>query len=139
MSPHAAQLFPLRTILRALSIIIIVALFCWYLSYQARFIVEGPVVDFSNEPAFNQTERKVTLEGQARNIVALTLNGREIYTDQSGYFKEALILENGYTVATITARDRYGRVRSYEESFVYTDPLNNNQQHGNQENNQESS
>ena len=139
MSPQTAKLCPLRCVIRTLFILGIIGLFGWYLSYQARFILEGPVVEFEELPAFTQSERQVVLEGQARNIVALTLNGREIYTDQSGYFKEALILENGYTVATITARDRYGRTRSYEEAFVYTDPLNNNQHYGNQENNQENS
>ena len=49
----------------------------------------------------------------------LTLNDREIYTDKNGVFTEALVLENGYTVATLTAHDRYGRTQELTETFVY--------------------
>ncbi len=47
---------------------------------------------------------------------------RKIYTDKDGYFKEALVLENGYTVATLQAEDRYGRITKHTEEFVFTNP-----------------
>ena len=34
-------------------------------------------------------------------------------------FSEAVVLENGYTVVTLRAEDRYGRSRIIEKSFVY--------------------
>jgi hypothetical protein len=90
--------------------------------FQARFILTGPVLTFTNLPEAVQTQRVVKLEGLAENIVFITLNGRQIYTDKDGYFKEALVLENGYTVATVQASDRYGRSRSYTKEFVYANP-----------------
>lgn len=87
--------------------------------FQARFLLQGPVVEFSALPDQVQHERVVRIEGIAQNIVTIELNDREIYTDKNGYFNEAVVLENGYTITTIKAHDRYGRTRSYAHSFVY--------------------
>lgn len=94
--------------------------FLGYLSWQGRFLLLGPSVTFSEVPATAQAERVVTLAGTADNIVRITLNDREILTTPDGYFREAIVLENGYTISTITAFDRYGRQRSYTHEFVYT-------------------
>ncbi len=140
MSPISTNLLPVRTYLRWSLVVVVGVALVWYISFQARFMLEGPVVELSDEPAFTQSDRLVTLSGQARNIVELTLNGREIYTDTDGYFAEALVLENGYTIATITARDRYGREQSYEQTFVYTGTQpNHSNNYGKQENDQENS
>lgn len=111
-----------------------------YVVFQARFIIEGPLLTFSTPTHNIQNERITTISGKSENIVSLTLNGREIYTDKSGYFNEAIVLENGYTIVTLTARDRYGRERSYEQSFVYTGTQSNlTNSYGNEENKQENS
>ena len=91
-----------------------------YITFQARFLIVGPEITLVHEPASVQNNPTVTLAGTARNIAKITLNGRQIFTDQSGYFSEALVLENGYTIATITATDRYGRETNVVRSFVYT-------------------
>jgi len=57
--------------------------------------------------------------GEATNITGITLNGRTIYTDKNGYFKEAIILENGYTIATLEGTDLYGRTTRIERSLFY--------------------
>jgi len=101
---------------------VLACLFVGYALFQARFLIEGPVVTLHNLPQVTQTQRTVILEGTAQNIVRITLNGRQIYTDKDGYFKETLVLENGYTIATLQAHDRYGRERSYTQEFVYTSP-----------------
>ncbi len=74
----------------------------------------------TSEPARVSNERIITLEGQARNIAKITLNGRQIFTDPTGNFAEALVLENGYTIATIAATDRYGRTTTLTRPFMYT-------------------
>jgi hypothetical protein len=94
-------------------------LFLVYVLFQARFLLAGPQI-FVQQLPNTQSERLIMLQGQARNIVHITLNGRQIYTDKDGNFKEALVLENGYTVATLQAQDRYGRSTSHTETFVFT-------------------
>lgn len=122
MSPLFNKGISLRCLLYYLGITLTVCVFVGYALFQARFILAGPQIVLQNIPEVVQTQRLVTLEGVAQNIVHITLNGRKIYTDKDGYFKEALILENGYTVATLRAHDRYGHTRSYTQEFVYTTP-----------------
>jgi hypothetical protein len=91
-----------------------------YILWQARFLIAGPQIVLAFEPERVHNERIVTLEGMALNITSLSLNGRQIFTDPTGHFKEALVLENGYTIATLAATDRYGRVTKLERPFMYT-------------------
>ena len=111
--------FPLRTILFFFILGLLLLVLATYVLYQARFLVLGPQIVLSSEPANIQHERVVMLEGQMFNIVRASLNGRPIYTDERGYFEEALILENGYTVATLEAEDRYGRTTHIEQPFMF--------------------
>jgi adenosine/AMP kinase len=123
MSPLFASRVDFRTSLYYGFLALCCLLFVAYTIFQARFILAGPQITFDAAMASVQTERIVTLEGNTANIVKLTLNGREIYTDKGGHFKEALVLENGYTIATLEAHDRYGRSRDVTKTFVYTPAL----------------
>ncbi len=123
MSPRFTQSLDFRTLLYYCFLALIGLCFVAYSIFQARFLIEGPQITFTSEIASVQTDRVVTLEGTTANIVILTLNGREIYTDKQGHFKEALVLENGYTIATLQAKDRYGRTHAVTKTFVYTPAL----------------
>jgi len=98
---------------------IVVCAFVFYVLFQARFIIAGPQITITSDSHSARTERMITLAGQAENIVRMSLNGRQIFTDSSGSFKEALVLENGYTIATLEAEDRYGRIQSVTRTFVH--------------------
>lgn len=112
--------FPFRTALFVLSAFVLVLLIIGYVTFQARFLIAGPQISLSEEPAIHHTTRVITLAGTAYNITHLWLNDRQIFTDEAGHFREALVLENGYTIATLKARDRFGRETRVERSFVYT-------------------
>ena len=91
-----------------------------YLAFQARFLIIGPQIVLREQPELLQNERQVYLSGSAYNISRLWLNDRQIYTDAQGNFNEPLILENGYTIATLRADDRYGRQTTITQPFVYS-------------------
>ncbi|MFT7507650.1 MAG: hypothetical protein ACI92I_000814 [Acidimicrobiales bacterium] len=124
MSPLAYNKITLRGILYYGGLLIVVCVLVGYALFQARFLIAGPQITLLNPPGTIQTQRMIHIEGIVKNIVNMTLNGRQIYTDENGYFKEALVLENGYTIATLQAHDRYGRSRSYTQEFVYRNPVN---------------
>ncbi len=109
-----------RTILITLGSLLLAGLAVSYIVFQARFLIAGPQISLVNEAAILQNNRVVTLEGTAVNITHLWLNDRPIYTDEVGNFKEALVLENGYTIATLRAKDRYGRETRVIRPYVYT-------------------
>lgn len=109
-----------RSIIKASLILIGVGALLVYVSYQARFLLTGPVITMLTEPELRQNTRYVELEGIATNISRLQLNGRPIFTNPKGEFTTAVILENGYTVTTLTAEDRYGRITTVTRTFVYS-------------------
>ncbi len=110
----------LRTIVRCTIGGLAVLLLVSYVVFQARFLIAGPRITLTAEQPSVQNSQTVSLSGIARNITKITLNGRQIFTDPAGYFSEALVLENGYTIATIQAVDRYGRETEVVRPFVYT-------------------
>lgn len=90
-----------------------------YITFQARFLIEGPQIILTEEPPRVENVRTITLTGTAKNIAEISLNGRQIFTDERGHFEEAVVLENGYTIVTIAAVDRYGRHTSVVRPFIY--------------------
>ena len=119
MTPLKIKRFTLADSLRCLLGFILVVAVASYFVFQARFLLQGPTITLTKEPDIVQTEPMVTIAGATENIVSLTLNGRTIYTDEAGNFEETLILENGYTIMTLRAEDRYGKERVLKQPFVY--------------------
>lgn len=109
-----------RTILLFIGSLLAVSLIVGYILFQARFLLAGPQITLIDEPGVQHNERTIFLTGVTHNITYLWLNDRPIYTDSAGNFKEALVLENGYTITTLRARDRFGRETRVERAFVYT-------------------
>ncbi len=112
--------FELSSLLKAIAALLFLCLAVFYVFFQARFLITGPQIVLANEPTTQHNDRVLHLEGSANNITHLWLNDRQIFTDEQGNFTEALVLENGYTITTLRAKDRYGRETTVVRSFVYT-------------------
>ena len=102
--------------------VVILAIFCLivYSYSQSREYLRGPVLTIE-EPlnGSSSTTSLVALVGHARNISFLTLNGRQIFTDEQGRFKESLLLQNGYNIMTLEAKDRFGHTMEKRLELVY--------------------
>ena len=109
----------LGSILRFIAVVLLIVLILVYVQFQARNILLGPTISLNDSYEAIQHERMITLQGMARNIVKLTLNGREIHTTEQGDFTQILVLENGYTIIELTAQDRFGRVTSLRREYVF--------------------
>lgn len=96
------------TILTILAIIIL-----GYSLFQAQKIIIGPVIDiYSPENGTTYTQALIEVEGRAKNISYINLNGRPIFTDKNGHFSEKLLLSPGYNIIKLDARDKF---KSYTE------------------------
>jgi len=104
-----------------IGILVIIALIVVtiYVLYQARFLIIGPRIILTNNPTHLQNERVIELAGTTENISGLWLNGRPIFTDPNGQFRADIVLENGYNITTLQAKDRYGRHTTITREFVY--------------------
>lgn len=93
-----------------LIILILVIIFLFFGLYRARNFLEGPKIVIES-PIDGQAVSSSYLEikGVAKNVALLYLNGRQIFTDQNGNFKENLLLARGYNIIQIKADDKFNR------------------------------
>ena len=109
----------LGTCLQFIGITGLAVLIVWYVHFQARNFLEGPMVSLVDAHTILHHDKLIPLSGTAHNIVKLTLNGQEIHTNEAGSFSHTLVLEDGYTVMTLSAQDRFGRTTSLTREYVY--------------------
>lgn len=111
--------FSLRYVLKIIGIGCLVILLFAYVLYQARSFIQGPRIVLSDHHTPLHHEQIVVLEGNAYNIVQITVNGREIHTNAEGKFSHNLVLEKGYSIVTLNAQDRFGRTTEIVREYVY--------------------
>lgn len=109
----------LGTCIRIILTCALIVLILIYVHFQARSLIQGPTISLTKAYTPIQHDRALVLEGTAHNIVKLTLNGKEIHTNAAGEFAHTFILENGYTITTLDAQDRFGRKTSIVQEYVY--------------------
>lgn len=122
MSPlHERTLhrYTFGSLLRILSICGLILILVGYMTYQARNIIQGPQINLTDTYTPVSEDRLVLITGNTKNIVRILVNGREIHTTSDGTFAHRLILENGYTIVTLSAHDRFGRSTTITRSYVY--------------------
>lgn len=110
----------LGTCLRFIGIGALILLILWYVHFQARNFLQGPLILLDDTGGVLHHEKTILLKGTTKNIVKITLNGKEIRTNEAGEFEHMLVLENGYSITTLTAEDRFGRTTSITREFVYS-------------------
>ena len=79
---------------------------------QAREFITGPKLELSspkNGETIASTSPEVVVQGRAQHISFLTINGRQIFTDEKGDFGSKLLLAEGYTIITVEAQDKFKR------------------------------
>lgn len=93
-----------------LSILLLVVII-GYGVYQSKRIVTGPKITVVNvENGAATTSPLFTLSGDAQNTSILEINGRQVFTDEKGYFAEKILLYPGYNVISLQAKDKFGAV-----------------------------
>jgi len=96
------------SILRISIISLLVIIIVVYSLFQAQKLLTGPVIEVytpQNGATYNQT--LIEIDGRALNIAYLNMNGRRIFTDKDGYFKEKLLLSPGYNIIKLDAVDKF--------------------------------
>lgn len=96
------------------------ALCLGYAYFQTLRVLHGATLSIT-KPQQGATFSKpfISVEGQARRAAFISVNDREILTDESGRFAEEVLLAQGYNVVTVRMRDRFGAVREKKREVVY--------------------
>lgn len=113
----------IHSVIGIILISLIIILGSVYIYHQSENFLKGPVITLENRTLSPQTEPFFTLSGHAANVAFLSLNGRQIFTDEKGVFSEKLLLLSGYNIIQITARDKFGRDETKTIELVYTPPV----------------
>ena len=83
-------------------------------------IASGPKLTIkSPTPNTAVSSPLVEVTGQAKRISRIYLNDNQIFTDESGQFKEKLLLAPGYTIIKLKVQDRFGRQVEQRFGLVY--------------------
>lgn len=78
--------------------------------WRSSDLIKGPEVVISSPTDGGVSlDDGTTVSGKAHRISAIFLNGKQIFTDNTGYFEETLLLAEGYNIIEVKARDRFGR------------------------------
>lgn len=109
LKKNPAMQNPMKLIKIILFSLVIVSVLS-YSYYQTRGYLKGPILELT-EPADNSThyQSKVTIKGYAKNISYINMNGKQIFTDQSGKFSEETLLAEGLNIISIVTKDKYER------------------------------
>ena len=109
-----------RANIKILIVILLLIGILGYTYFQMQSLVTGPVITIL-EPlnGATLTSSLVEVTGTAKNISSINLNGRQIFIDESGTFKEKLLLSPGYNIITLRAKDKFGRETEKMLELVY--------------------
>lgn len=81
-----------------------------YAGFELRNSLIGPTLIISNPlPGHTLPSSVTTITGTAKNVSFLYLNGRQIYTNESGIFEETVLLPQGYNVLSLEAIGRFNK------------------------------
>lgn len=99
-----------KSALSWLSSLLFVGVILFYAYYQSRAILEGPQISLvSPTEGETSTSSLIKVYGVAKHAKSLTLDGRQIFIDLNGNFFEQLLLQDGYNIMELTAKDAEGR------------------------------
>ncbi len=105
-----------KSIIRIVIFCLFGILIAGYSVFQAQKLITGPVIEVytpQNGATYSQT--LIEIDGRVFNTSHLNLNGRSIFTDKSGYFKEKLLLSPGFNIIKLDAVDKY---KKYTEKIL---------------------
>ncbi len=104
---------------KLLLLFILIAALAGYFFYQGRGYLSGPEIIIESPYAGEVVnDAYLIVKGRVLNISTLSLNGRQIFTDEKGFFSEGLLLARGYNIIELTATDKFGRIKKEKREVV---------------------
>ncbi|HET8574685.1 MAG TPA: hypothetical protein VFM02_00745 [Candidatus Paceibacterota bacterium] len=112
-----------RTIGKAFLFLLVAGVVVTYSVFRFFDYTKGPTIAITS-PLDGSTVRSgfVNVVGSADRISYITLNGKQIYTDNAGNFNQELALHDGYNALEVQVKDRFGRINTKTIKLVYQEP-----------------
>jgi len=91
-----------------------------YSFYEVQKIVRGPEITFTSPINGSMvSESLISVAGNAKNTINISLNDRKIYVDEKGNFSEQILLSYGYNLLSVKAEDKFGRKIEKTLEIIY--------------------
>lgn len=99
-----------RFLIKKILFVALVLIVSAYAGFELRNSLIGPTLTVQTPlPGDTLPSPMTTVTGTATHISFLYLNGRQIYTNESGIFEETVVLPRGYNVLTLEAIGRFNK------------------------------
>lgn len=105
------------------AIFVVIVLF--YAYFEARNLLYGPQIVLQNEEAITVYDELIEISGTVKNVVEITLSGRPVFIDDTGFFTEKLLLAEGLNRFVFEARDKFDHKTQEVLEVVYIAPSAN--------------
>ena len=93
-----------------LAVLAVVLFIAGYAYFRSENLLKGPAITIESPVTGLTVENdQVAVTGEVKRISSLFMNGRQIFTDESGRFSESLLLAYGYNIIELKAQDKFGR------------------------------
>lgn len=89
-----------------------------YAYFEGRALLYGPTIEVSPR-VMEVSEPYITIQGVARHVASLSLNGDPIPVTEDGAFEEGYVLVPGYNRILLDAKDKYGKNAKRIIEIVY--------------------
>jgi hypothetical protein len=113
-----------RRNLTVLIVLAVAVLIIGYAFFNARLLLIGPeitVVSPENGSSFD--EPFIELHGKALHTAFISLNGQQVYVDETSTFRVPLVLAPGTSIMKLNARDRFDRETELTLWYTYNGPV----------------
>lgn len=101
--------------------IILAVIVIGYAIFNFRIFIAGPqIVIQSPTNGAGLQENLVEIKGLAENINHIELNNKPIYINENDEFNEELLLQPGYNVVSLIAKDKFNRVVEQKLDLYYS-------------------
>lgn len=101
-----------RITVRSVIVTLALCVIAGYTLYESRNLINGPTISIEQPSnGYSTIESIIEVKGQVKNISFISINDRKITVDESGWFKEKILLSVGYNVVKITVNDKFGRAK----------------------------
>jgi hypothetical protein len=100
-----------RFLIGVVSIVLLFSVVGVYAYYRTSGIRNGPIITITSPQnnALITNNSQLSVTGNIKNAISVSLDDRKIFLDEAGNFSEKLLLAPGYTIITVKAEDQFNR------------------------------
>lgn len=114
----------LKPTLKIFLITTVIVIIASYAYYKTKDFLSGPIITVSSpENGATMYDSFVEIAGVAKNVSYLSIDDRQIFTNEEGDFMEKLLLFRGYNIISIKASDKFDRKIEETLEIIYKAPI----------------